>query len=121
MQGNCAAEMPTSEELGLPPGAPPLRPRVGRQCLLLADGAVLATGEGAEVWVDGLYVRLGTPRQEEFQEFVAAKGKDTMLWLTQVTLQGNGGARKVCAECGLDVGLNAAAYAEGSVGFALVS
>ena len=44
---------------------------------------------GSALWLDGLYIRLTTPRAGEMQPFIEAND-DAAVWMTGLTLQGNG-------------------------------
>ena len=121
LQGNCAAEFPTQAALGLPATDAPLHPRLtGRQCLLLADSDVLqvtadVTGEAAQMWLDGVYLRLTQPRNMgEMNELVKVFGDGVEVWVTDCTLQGNGNGQRTCTECGLECGGSAKLYVEGA-------
>lgn len=65
--------------------------------------------------MDGLYIRLTSPEdsQDGFSEFINAQFSDAEVWMTGVTLQGNGDGQRDCSSCGLLVGSDASVYAEG--------
>ena len=84
-----------------------------RQCLLLADTDLLYVG-GTKLWLDGLYVRLTTPRDDVFFRFIEVGETIGELWMTNVTLQGNGDGALDCYTCGLDL-WSSAVYAEGAI------
>lgn len=77
MQGNCE-EAPGA--LGLSGAAMlPLKPR---QCVLVADGGVLAASAAA-LWLQGLYVRLHRSTGGTFNYFVGAllwRGASCVAW-----------------------------------------
>jgi hypothetical protein len=106
---------PSDKALGIPATFAPMRPRMPQQCLLLADKALLTANRGMQLWLDALYVRLTKPRGDDvFEEFVMASDPETKLFMTRVTLQGNGNGRvRTCAECGVETSRTAAVYAEG--------
>lgn len=114
MQGNCEGLAPPSPYLD--PSHVPLRPLLPRQCLLLADDDLLIV-YSSQVWLDGLYVRLTTPRDTEtglFGSFISLGTNESQVWMTDVTLQGNGNGMRVCDECALSVWLEGSAYAQGA-------
>ena len=111
MQGNCeGAEVP---ELNLPSGHAPLRDMQARQCLLLADAEVMDVN--GSLWLDSLYMRLTAPRDEdgEFLEFIDSSTATEGLYMTGVTLQGNGDGVQDCFSCAIFVD-SSAVYAEGA-------
>lgn len=108
VQGNCAGAAPSFK---LPPSHAPLRPLLTGQCLLLADEQVLSAG--SRLWLDGLYFRLTSPRHRLFSQLIVTHGAGTEVWMTNVTLQGNGDGQQDCYICGVGVASNAAVYAEG--------
>lgn len=66
------------------------------------------------MWLDNLYVRTTTPRQANLFQFLNIYGEDAQLWMTNVTMQGNGDGQSDCNNCGLQVAVNAAVFAEGA-------
>lgn len=126
MQGNCegvgapflAVNASHADLLGL---LPP------RQCLILADYNLMLV-KCSNLWLDGLYVRLTSPRLEfrtdgyrpDFSEFIRVDGScidDTQVWMTNMTLQGNQGGNQgvpYCEDCGLTVRWSGGVYAEGT-------
>ena len=65
-----------------------------------------------QLWLDNLYVRLTSPRDVNFLHFLAAY-EDAELWMTGVTLQGNGDGERDCDHCGIQSA--GSVYAEGAV------
>jgi hypothetical protein len=101
MQGNCAGAPPSAASLGL--SGTPLLPLLPYQCLLIADINLLGTAYH-ELWVDGLYVRYRRtgrflPNQDGylFDEFIYSYDR---MWMTAVTLQGDGNGIVDCDRCG---------------------
>lgn len=120
VQGNCAAATPTAESVGLlPNGQAPLRGFTPGQCLVAVDHELLVVSD-SEVWLDSLYVRLVLPRNQTFFEFVFVQGggdirvgPSAALYMTNVTMQGNGDDAVDCVDCGVGVSFNSGVYAEG--------
>jgi hypothetical protein len=99
MQGNCAAAPPSAASLGLSGAQPALLPLLPYQCLLIADMDLLFASRPSQLWLDGLYVRYSrTARVDSFYEFLFTYGK---MWMTAVTLQGNGDGVDDCTTCGV--------------------
>lgn len=71
----------------------------------------------ASLWLDGLYVRETTRGRLSWLEWAllsASTGNDDHgLWMTKITLQGNGASQHACTVCGL--WLSAQVYAEGAL------
>lgn len=68
------------------------------------------------LWVHGLYVRPPPLlRSNTFDQLVAVYGSNARLWLTDVTLQGNGDGVRDCDDCALEVSGSALAYASGGI------
>lgn len=113
MQGNCTGVAPPYPNLDL--SHAPLRPLLPRQCLLLADDRLMEV-DSSKLWLDGLYVRLTTPRDTSgvFDGFILVSGSGAEVWMTGVTLQGNGDKVRDCDDCGLRGSIDAAVYAEGA-------
>jgi hypothetical protein len=114
MQGNCAGAPPSAASLGL--SGAPLLPLLPYQCLLIADVQLLKTSWDTQLWLDGLYVRYrrtGRFRPDAngnhlAQPFIENWGS---LWMTAITLQGDGDGISDCYCCGLRI--NGKLYAEG--------
>lgn len=118
LQGNCSTPMPTSASLGLTPTAAPLQPVKPRQCLVISDWSLFEV-VGSRVWLEGLYIRMVTSRggaAYPIGELIPIGDKPGLItpqvWMTNVTLQGNGGAQQECEWCGLRA-TEASVYAEG--------
>lgn len=110
MQGNCEGVASPLPVLNANDG--PLRDLLPRQCLLLVDADLLEVDD-SKLWLDGLYVRLTSPRGEDgFAELIYIQPSGE-LWMTDVTLQGNGNSDfgADCSNCGMDV--RGSVYAEG--------
>lgn len=111
MQADCSgAAAPTFKPAT---GHAPLLTMKARQCLLLVDTDFLYIG-GTSLWLDGLYVRLTEPRGDPFFRFVEIGEETGQLWMTGVTLQGNGDGVLDCYTCALDLWA-ASVYAEGAL------
>ena len=83
-----------------PNGHAPLRDLLPGQCLLLADENLMWVVQG-QLWLDGLYVRLTSPRDgRDFYVFLFADSP-AEVWMTGVTLQGNGDGERDCSDCGV--------------------
>ena len=95
MQGNCGDVAPSFTP---PTGHAPLRELLPGQCLLLADDNSMLVG--GQLWLDGLYVRLTSPRDGKFSRFLLSTD-NAVLWMTGVTLQGNGSGKRDCIYCGV--------------------
>lgn len=72
--------------------------------------------DGSQLWLDELYVRLTTPRNEEIgSNMIRVAGISTgavgEVWMTGVTLQGNGDGER---DSGMHMGTKGAMYAEGA-------
>jgi hypothetical protein len=108
MQGNCAAAPPSAAPLGLSGAA--LLPLLPYQCLLIADMDLLYAESPSQLWLDGLYVRYRrTARVDEFYNYLKTESK---MWMTAVTLQGDGDGVDDCKTCG--VWSTGQVYAEGA-------
>jgi hypothetical protein len=96
MQGNCAAAPPSAASLGL--SGAPLLPLLPYQCLLITDMQLLQTDFNSELWLNGLYIRYRrtTRIDQPISEFILTAGN---LWMTAVTLQGDGVSH--CREMGM--------------------
>lgn len=89
MQGNCPAATtppPNPTALGLSSYTVALRPLKPYQCLLLVNAPLLRIKQ-SQLWLQGLYVRLSKPRDGPFKQFVEVVGRDSQLWITDVTMQ----------------------------------
>ena len=95
MQGNCGDIAPSFTP---PTGHAPLRDMMPGQCLLLADSPFIQLPQ-SQLWLDGLHVRLTSPRGADFTSLVWT-GSNAELWMTGVTLQGNGDGVRDCWHCG---------------------
>ena len=83
-----------------PTGHVPLRSVLPGQCLLLADHNLMDVP--GSLWLDGLYVRLTSPRGVIYLSLISSmSGTETQLWMTGVTLQGNGDGVFDCWVCGM--------------------
>jgi hypothetical protein len=91
----------------LPIGSAPLKPLLPGQCLLFTDGHLFSVEEG-DLWLDFLYIRLKRSLRDVSPSLVYV-GFSGWLWLTGVTLQGDGKDDKECF--GLEI--ESQAYAEG--------
>lgn len=86
MQGNCRAGV-TAESLGLS-GA--LVPRLPGQCVIITDTTLLS--ERQNLWIDSLYIRFKkTDRSDDrVESVVKCIGEECNMWMTSVTVQGDG-------------------------------
>jgi hypothetical protein len=99
MQGNCRGAPPSAASLGL--SGAPLLPLLSYQCLLIADVQLLWVD--SQLWLDGIYVRYRrtgrvTSSEGHCNGFIFNQGS---LWMTAVTLQGDGDSSSDCTVCGL--------------------
>lgn len=111
MQGNCNAE---SEFGSVPPKHAPLRDFQPEQCLLVADHNVLEVWD-SKLWLEGFYFRLAEPRLGTFDQFVLVTGSIAELWMTHVTMQGNGNDVQDCIDCGVAVRGEGSVYGGGAL------
>lgn len=92
-----------------------LRPLLPRQCLLLADWHLLEVYT-SKLWLDGLYVRLATPRcTAGIGDALLEVWYGAEVWMTDITLQGNGDSVHDCLRGWLFVFGAGSVYAEGEV------
>eukprot|EP00892_Ulva_mutabilis_P011349 jgi/Ulvmu1/8587/UM045_0030.1 len=85
--GNCATA--PGPALSSPTGAA-LRPLLPWQCLLLTDTSVL-TVSNSSLWMDNLYLRLQRSARTPLEPFLlATESESPALYLTGITLQGDG-------------------------------
>ena len=110
MQANCTGLPEPSATV--PSTHAPMLPLSSGQCLLLVDTDLLYVG-GTSLWLDGLYVRLTEARDETFFRFIEVGDTTGQLWMTGMTLQGNGDGVLDCYTCGLDL-WSSAVYAKGA-------
>lgn len=57
--------------------------------------------EQGDLWLDGLYVRQKT-EDKSYSSLISVGGQGS-LWMTAVTLQGDGNSIANCHQCALDV------------------
>lgn len=114
VKGNCAGV--DTPALSLPTSHAPLRPLLPCQCLRMTNTNVLYVREnGRKEWQDGHNFRLTSPRLlaniSYFSAFIIIEqGVD--MWMTGVTLQGNGDGSLTCGICRMYVE-SGSAYVEG--------
>jgi hypothetical protein len=116
LQGNCAGAPPSAASLGLSGAS--LLPLLPYQCLLIADVNLLDTELDSQLWLDGVYVRYRRTGRfpldssgYHFYGFIFSYGS---LWMTAVTLQGDGDGILDCEKCGVDTSFGNV-YAEGAL------
>ena len=75
---------------------------------------------GTKVWLEGLYIRMAESRagaNAPIPELIPVGDSPgdiaPEVWMSNVSLQGNGGAEQECQWCGLRAN-NASVYAEGA-------
>jgi hypothetical protein len=107
MQGNCERAPP--EELVNDISGTELLPLKPKQCLLIAGESLMNVEQG-DLWLDGLYVRQRSA--ETIYSSLISVGGQGSLWMTSVTLQGDGDGVANCQQCALDV--TSQLYAEGA-------
>jgi hypothetical protein len=113
MQGNCSAVAPPS--LNLPANHVPLRPFLPGQCLLLIDADLLVVERKRQLWLDRLYMRITDPRDGlPFDSFIRVDYSGAELWVTGVTMQGNGDGIRDCWGCAMGAFREGRVYAEGT-------
>jgi hypothetical protein len=94
LQGNCTEPVPAVLAKGL--YGPPLLPLKPRQCLIVTSHSLVQSWlpePAGAMWLDNLYIRIGdrfTPPTFQPEITVVSSGQ---LYLTRVTIQGNGEAR----------------------------
>ena len=100
----------------LPAGHVPMRDFLPGQCLLLVDTALMYVDKN-NLWLDGLYVRLKDVRDPEgiFGQIIGVGRSNLQVWMTNITLQGNGDGVQDCSYCGLYIWWSASGYCEGAV------
>ena len=98
MQGNC--DESALPDLDLPPSHAPLRPLKPGQCLLLANNNLFEVN-GTKLWIDNLHIRLTVARDDQFSHLVEVRGASGELWMTNMSIQGNGDGVRDCWACGL--------------------
>lgn len=99
MQGNCNAD---AEFGGVPVKHAAMRELQPRQCLLIADHNVLEVWD-SNLWLNNIYFRLTNPRSGTFDQIVLVTGPLAKVWMTDVTMQGNGDLVQDCIDCGVTV------------------
>jgi hypothetical protein len=90
VQGNCTDE-PDATLLGVLSGAP-LAERLPGQCVIVTDVRWLQTAEG--LWLDSLLIRHQTGAAREARNQLLICESVCKLWMTDVTLQGDGQAKE---------------------------
>lgn len=110
MQGNC--DFPV-EFGGVPEHHVPLRALRPQQCLLVVDHNVLEVWD-SQLWLDRIYFRLGNGPSGTFDQFVLVTGTIAELWMTHVTMQGNGDNIQDCIDCGFAVRSGGSMFASGA-------
>lgn len=86
MQGNCSQEVSTTV-LGL--SGSPLLDRLPGQCVIVTDVHLVSVKQN--FWMHGLYIRHHRTARTQTDNVVVWCGtEDCNLWLTSVTVQGDG-------------------------------
>lgn len=111
MQGNCThADIKPSELLRLPDYKAPLRGVRPQQCLIALNSGFLKA-VGPSLWIDNIFFRLHKSTDEKrIAPFVDFSTAD--VWMTKVTMQGDGDGIPDCTICGF-YSVFGAIYAEG--------
>lgn len=114
MQGNCKGSPDSSEVFTAASGTAPLRNVLQRQCLLVCDRSSFRILGGADLWLDGLYIRLQRGGRKGSAAIPSALEvrEASHVWLTNFVIQGSGTREFLCDVCGVYV-VNASVYAEG--------
>lgn len=102
-----------------PPTHVALRPLLPRQCVLFVNHNLMWL-INTRLWLDALYVRLTTPRNadEGFAQLIylgriSELSDEEDLWMTDVTLQGNGDGEPDCDFCAMHLVYGALVFAQG--------
>lgn len=106
LQGNC--NDPPPDELVKHITGTELLPLKPGQCLLTTDASLMNVEHG-NMWLDGVYVR--QKHTDSYYQSLISVGRKGTLWMTSVTLQGDGSHVPNCEQCALDVASQL--YAEG--------
>lgn len=99
--GSCPKDVPDAIKKGLTPALDSLAPG---QCVLLADTGVFHLASHVHnLWLDGLYIRLVSfsddassagSTQNDAPRALAVSSQGSMVFVTDVTIQGNGSTAK---------------------------
>ena len=111
----------SSGDLPLPAGAAPLKPLNPRQCVVIFESDVMHV-EGSSLWLDNVYFRFRGAAAADTAAADAALAFDEVInaslsarvWITNVTMQGDGTGNLACSQCGVEAAQSAAVYAEGA-------
>lgn len=117
---------PSSGDLLLPAGAAPLKTLNPRQCVVIFERNVMHV-EGSSLWLDNVHFRFRGAAAADtaaagagaadtalaFDEVINAS-LSARVWMTNVTMQGDGTGNLTCSQCGMEVAQSAAVYAEGA-------
>lgn len=87
VQGNCLDPPPSAVALQL--SGDGLAPRLGNQCILTTPADTLHVSAG-NVWLDHLYLRLRATGVADTHINLISANKAGRLWMTNVTVQGDG-------------------------------
>lgn len=100
VQGNCSE--PSTALIQSISGVP-LQPMLPAQCLVIADMKFMNTNSAqGGMWLDGLYFRYQASTREPQADF-GIKWNGDMLYMTAVTIQGDGAGMPHCDICGASV------------------
>lgn len=97
VQGNCADPPPSAVALQL--SGDGLAPRLGSQCILTTPADTLHVSAGS-VWLDRLYLRLRATGVADPLINLVSANKAGRLWMTNVTMQGDGDRDCQGVSCG---------------------
>lgn len=86
IQGNCM-EQPSSEHLNLT-GSNLLNDWKPGQCVIVTDIALFSISQN--MWIDNLYFRYKHTQRSSTNKLIFAASKSCNLWMTNVTIQGDG-------------------------------
>lgn len=111
LQGNCTdLPAPTHGSLGLLASSAPLRSLKPHQCVILSDNSPFQVSF-ADLWIENVYVRMVTPSSGALDPLLTAERSS--VWMTNVTLQGDGDKSTDCTLCGFSAFGSSKLYAEG--------
>lgn len=115
MQGNCSHAPPLALDQLDSVMHVPLRDMNPGQCLVLVGSGFIELFN-FDLWLDNLYLRLHKAGPDDNSNSMKAlvDGHNGGLWITNVTMQGDGDNRTDCRDCGAAF-LSSVAYIEGSI------
>lgn len=111
-QGNCTT-VPTLGSLGYDESSLlPLRTLKSGQCVMLSMHALFSVS-GIPMWLDSVYLRM-LPSPGSYLPPILSTS-DTSLWMTNVSLQGDGDGVKDCPVCGFIASDQSDVFAKGAI------